>query len=150
MNCGRTAHPAVDLPGLAVQVVGDGPAIGWIHGYTMSSAVFEEIWPRLTGYRHVGIDLPGHGRSPSWPVQARLSEIAAAVACVLEREEVQALVAVSMGTMVAFEMVIRRLYPLSKLVVVAPALVGMPPGAGTAPGATGAPPAVTGAGRRRG
>lgn len=117
---------------LAVRSVGEGPAIGWIHGYTMNSHVFDGIWPRLPGYRHVGIDLPGHGDSPTWPADARLSELAAGVARALEREDVRVLVAVSMGTMIAFEMVIRRLCELDKLIVIAPALVGMPPGAGTA------------------
>ena len=117
---------------LAVRSTGDGPAIGWIHGYTMNSHVFDEIWPRLGGFRHVGVDLPGHGDSPTWPADARLSEVAAGVARALERENVRVLVAVSMGTMVAFEMVIRRMHDLDKLIVIAPGLVGMPPGEGTA------------------
>lgn len=117
---------------LAVRSVGAGPAIGWIHGYTMNSHVFDGIWPLLTGFRHVGVDLPGHGDSPDWPADARLSEVAAGVARALERENVRTLVAVSMGTMVAFEMVIRRLHDLDRLIVIAPALVGMPPGTGTA------------------
>lgn len=117
---------------LAVRVVGEGPAVGWIHGYTMSSRVFDSIWPLMPGFRHVGIDLPGHGDSASWSPGAKLSEIARDVAQVLEREDVRHLVAVSMGTMVAFEMVIRKMHVLDKLVVVAPGLVGMPPGSGTA------------------
>ena len=112
--------------------VGSGPTVAWIHGYTMDSRVFAEIWPAVPGFRHIGIDLPGHGRSPEWPAQARLADIAAAVADILRRERAQALVAVSMATMVAFELAINRMYPLEKLVVVAPGLVGMPPGAGTA------------------
>jgi len=117
---------------LAVRVVGEGQAVGWIHGYTMSSRVFDSIWPLMPGFRHVGIDLPGHGDSASWSPGAKLSEIARDVAQVLEREDVRHLVAVSMGTMVAFEMVIRKMHVLDKLVVVAPGLVGMPPGSGTA------------------
>ncbi len=115
-----------------MRVAGRGPAVGWIHGYTMSSRVFEPIWPLLPGFRHVGIDLPGHGDSPRWPAGATLAAIAQDVARVLARENVRTVVAVSMGTMVAFELVIRGLHPLDELIVVAPALVGMPPGAGTA------------------
>ncbi len=117
---------------LATVTVGAGPAVAWIHGYTMNSDVFSGVWPALPGFRHVGIDLPGHGRSPAWPAEARLSEVAAAVGDVLQREDIRALVAVSMGTMVAFELAISRTWPLEKLAVVAPGLVGMPPAAGTA------------------
>ena len=117
---------------LAVAISGTGPALGWIHGYTMDAGVFADIWPLLPGFRHVGVDLPGHGRSADWPAGTPLTVMATAVARTLAENQVRAVVAVSMGTMVAFEMAIERLLPLDKLVLVAPALVGMPAGAGTA------------------
>jgi 3-oxoadipate enol-lactonase len=129
------AAPTTDpTPGAqwATRVYGEGPTICWIHGYTMDSRLWDHLWPQLPGYRHVGIDLPGHGRSPAMTAGTTMSDLAEGVAAILRRERADRLVAMSLGTMVAFEVAIRRLHPLSKLAVVAPALVGMPAGAGTA------------------
>lgn len=116
----------------AVTAAGTGPAVVWVHGYTMDSQVWQDIWPMLPGFRHVGVDLPGHGRSgPSEP-DTTLSQLADRLAEVMQRERAARLVALSMGTMVAFELVIRRLHPVARLAVVAPALVGMPPAVGAA------------------
>lgn len=117
---------------LAVRVAGCGPTLGWIHGYTMTADVFADIWPLFPGFRHVGVDLPGHGRSADRSGGGSLADIAALVARTLADHGARSVVAVSMGTMVAFEMVIGRLLPLDKLAVIAPALVGMPAGEGTA------------------
>lgn len=117
---------------LAVTSAGSGPTVVWIHGYTMTSAIWKDIWPQLPGFRHVGVDLPGHGRSWSMTPETTLADLAAAVAEVLATEQATRLVALSMGTMVAFEVAIRKLHPLSRLAVVAPALVGMPAADGTA------------------
>ena len=116
----------------ATRTYGEGPAVCWIHGYTMDSRLWDDIWPHLPGYRHVGIDLPGHGQSPPLRAGTSMSELAEGVAAILRREQAGRLVAMSLGTMVAFEVAIRRLHPLAKLAVVAPALVGMPAAAGTA------------------
>lgn len=116
----------------AVRAHGCGPTVAWIHGYTMDSRLWEDIWPLLPGYRHIGIDLPGHGQSPPMTAGTSMSDLAEGVADILRREQADRLVAMSLGTMVAFEVAIRRLHPLTKLAVVAPALVGMPAAAGTA------------------
>ncbi len=121
-----------ERPPLAQRSVGTGPTVVWIHGYTMDSRMWEGIWPLLPGYRHVGVDLPGHGDSWSMTPQTSLREMAAAVADVMAREDADTMVALSMGTMVAFELAIARLHPLRRLAVIAPALVGMPAAAGTA------------------
>ena len=126
----RCATPFADP--LAVTCAGTGPTVVWIHGYTMDSRIWQYIWPRLPGFRHVGVDLPGHGRS--WPMtpETTLADMATAVAVVLEAEDATRMVALSMGTMVAFEIAIRALHPLSRFAVIAPALVGMPAADGTA------------------
>ena len=49
------------MPAVAVHSVGDGPAVVWIDGYTMDSTSWSELWGLLPGWRHLGIDLPGHG-----------------------------------------------------------------------------------------
>ena len=116
----------------ATRTYGEGPAVCWVHGYTMDSRLWDDIWPQLPGFRHVGIDLPGHGQSPPMTAGTTMCELAEGVAAILQRERSDRLVAMSLGTMVAFEVAIRRLHPLAKLAVVAPALVGMPAAAGTA------------------
>jgi 3-oxoadipate enol-lactonase len=115
-----------------VRSAGSGPAVVWIHGYTMDSRIWEHIWSRLPGFRHIGVDLPGHGRSPALQPRTRLRELAEGVAEVLRVAHADRLVALSMGTMVAFEVAIGRLHSLAKLAVVAPAVVGMPAASGTA------------------
>ncbi len=117
---------------LSTTSYGYGPTVAWIHGYTMDSRMFAEVWPEMPGFRHLGIDLPGHGGSPPLRADTAMADLAADVAAVLRREDATAVVALSMGTMVAFEVAIRRLHPIDRLAVIAPALVGMPPADGTA------------------
>jgi pimeloyl-ACP methyl ester carboxylesterase len=37
----------------------------WIHGYSIDSTTWAELWSLLPGWSHYGIDLPDHGASPS-------------------------------------------------------------------------------------
>ena len=50
-------------PGLAARVQGEGTKVLWLHGYTLDSSSWREMWRRLPGFCHVGLDLPGHGGS---------------------------------------------------------------------------------------
>jgi pimeloyl-ACP methyl ester carboxylesterase len=47
----------------------------WIHGYTLDSTLWDEIWSLLPNWTHYGIDLPGHGRSPALSPGARLRDL---------------------------------------------------------------------------
>ena len=63
---GPSADPALHLEpeGFAVRTAGtplSGPAVVWIHGYTMDSSTWEELWALLPGWFHIGVDLLGHG-----------------------------------------------------------------------------------------
>lgn len=129
----KTVLPALvtDQP-WATRSSGEGPAVVWVHGYTMDSRIWPGLWPSLPGFRHVAVDLPGHGDSPPMTPATTMAGLARGLAEVLRREQADRLVAISLGTMVAFEVAIRRLHPLAKLAVVAPALVGMPAAADTA------------------
>jgi pimeloyl-ACP methyl ester carboxylesterase len=49
--------------GLAARMQGSGPTVLWLHDYSLNSAVWRDLWTRLPGYRHFGIDMPGHGYS---------------------------------------------------------------------------------------
>lgn len=89
---------------------GTGPAIVWIHGFPLSSAVFE---PQLaiTGHRHVAPDLPGFGESPFDPalpatIDAYADSVAAHVRALgIERA---ALAGLSMGGYIVFSMLRRH------------------------------------------
>lgn len=121
------------MPGpLAVHQVGHGPAVVWLHGYTMDSSLWTELWGLLPGYRHIGVDLLGHGASPGYELGTSLADLTSGVVEVLRESRAHALVALSMGTIVAFDTIIGGHYPLARLVVAAPALSGMMPAPGTA------------------
>jgi pimeloyl-ACP methyl ester carboxylesterase len=114
-------------------VVGTGPAVLWIHGYTMDSSVWAPLWERLPGFRHVGVDLPGHGRSaPMRPgttlpgLALRLAEIAAAY-------RARRVVALSFGSCVALEMAaVAAPAQVDRLALAAPTIPGTPAVPGTA------------------
>ena len=50
---------------LAVTTSGRGEPVIIIHGFTGSAAAMAPLVDRLEGYRCIGVDLAGHGRSPS-------------------------------------------------------------------------------------
>lgn len=65
---------------------GDGAPLALLHGFTGSSASWDEIIPCLAQrFRLIGIDLPGHGRTPAPSDLARgaLPQVAADIAALL-------------------------------------------------------------------
>lgn len=111
---------------LATRSVGDGPAVVWLHGYTMDSSLWDELWSLLPGLRHVGVDLPGHGGSDPMPPGATLPDIAAAVASVSRSVDATRLVALSFGTTVAIQAALDHPDITPCLVLAAPAIGGAP------------------------
>jgi pimeloyl-ACP methyl ester carboxylesterase len=102
---------------------GDAPAVAWLHGYTMSSAVFGPLWGLLPGVRHVGIDLPGHGTATAEPVPD-LTTTAAGIADRLRAERCRMLVGLSFGSCVALQVALDHPDCLDALVLAAPTLAG--------------------------
>lgn len=109
---------------LATRVVGDGPAVVWLHGYTLDSSTWSGLWALLPGFRHVGVDLPGHGRSAPPDPGTTLPEVAAGVAAVVRAHSATRLVALSFGTMLALQVVLDEPDLVERLVLAAPALGG--------------------------
>ena len=115
---------------LATRVQGEGPAVIWLHGYTMQSALWSELWSLLPGWRHVGIDLPGHGGSPSLETGTTLP-ISPPMSRGSPRAWVEPDGRAPFGTMVALQTAIDHPGLIGQLVLAAPALAG----GGSEPGA---------------
>ncbi|MHB8340448.1 MAG: alpha/beta fold hydrolase [Mycobacteriales bacterium] len=109
---------------LATRWQGEGPAVAWLHGYTMDASTWAELWDLLPGWRHVGVDLPGHGGSPPLEPGSTLSGVAAGVAEVMAGHGATRLVALSFGTTVALQVAIDQPGLVDRLVLAAPAVGG--------------------------
>jgi 3-oxoadipate enol-lactonase len=109
---------------LHTRTLGDGPPVMWLHGYTMDSSTWSDLWSQLPGWRHIGIDLPGHGGSAPLEPGTTLPELAAAIAGVVRSHEARRLVALSFGTMVALQLAMDEPALISELILAAPALGG--------------------------
>lgn len=84
---------------LAVNTAGtSGPPVLWLHGYTMTSQIWSVLW-RLLPYRcHLGVDLPGHGRSPAMRADLTLPEVADQVAGIARTYGARDIVGLSFGS----------------------------------------------------
>lgn len=73
---------------LGVQVLGEGPPLVLLHGFTGSAEAWGALATRLSQrFRTILFDLPGHGRSPApeRPEAARLAQVADALVRELDR-----------------------------------------------------------------
>lgn len=121
------ALPVEELsPGLfgRVAVAEGAPRVLWIHGYTLDSSSFAELWARLPGFEHVGVDLPGHGASPALDPGANLVELGRSLAALCEARALQHVVALSFGTVAALQLLLER--RLASAVLAAPGIAGGP------------------------
>ncbi len=116
---------------LGLTAAGDGPAVLWLHGYTMDSTVWQRLWQLLPGWRHVGVDLPGHGGSDPLAPGTTLTDVAAEVAEVARREQAERVVALSFGSCIALQLAADAPELVRSLVVAAPTVAGAPPEPGT-------------------
>jgi pimeloyl-ACP methyl ester carboxylesterase len=97
---------------LAYQSRGDGPALVLIHGFTESSAIWEDFAGELSaGFRVITPDLPGHGRSDCIGEVHTMDAMAGAVKSLLDHLGVKACVMIghSMGGYVTLSFA--RMYP---------------------------------------
>ena len=105
-----------------------GPACGvlWVHGYTLDSTVWNGIWSHLPGWTHYGVDLPGHGASPAaWPGRS-LSEIGLRLAEAAASREIEHVVGLSLGSVIALEIALSLPAAFDTLTMAAPAVAGGP------------------------
>lgn len=102
------------------------PVMTWIHGYSMSSRIWQQVWPLVPGLDHDGIDLPLHGVATSVPMPAKLSALAGWVAERMELTGSRILHGMSFGSAVALQVALDHPERLDLLVLSAPTLAGMP------------------------
>jgi 2-succinyl-6-hydroxy-2,4-cyclohexadiene-1-carboxylate synthase len=113
--------------GLALRVTpGDGPGVLWVHGYTLDSTVWAALWERLPGWRHLGVDLPGHGASRPLADDESLAGLGAELVRVAVDQGARHLVGLSFGSTVALAAAIAAPTAFSSLVLAAPAVAGAP------------------------
>lgn len=117
---------------LRFRAAGSGPAVLWIHGYTMDSSIWERLWERLPGWRHIGVDLPGHGQSPPLPPGQTLAGLADQVAEVCAATGARRVVGLSLGSCVALQLAADHPDLVRRLIVGAPTIAGAPSEPGTA------------------
>ncbi|MEU6220012.1 alpha/beta hydrolase [Streptomyces sp. NPDC047022] len=110
--------------GLHLTESGTGPAVLWLHGYTMDSTLWQPLWDLLPGWRHIGADLPGHGRSGPCPPGLTLPRLADRLALVAEETGARRLVGLSFGSTSALQLAMQRPDLVQRLVVAAPTLAG--------------------------
>jgi len=105
---------------------GEGEAVLWIHGYTLDASSWERLWELLPGWRHIGIDLPGHGASLPLPAGDDLPALARRIGRLALRHGVRHVVALSFGTLVALQLAIEHPTAFASVTLAAPALGGGP------------------------
>lgn len=104
---------------------GDGDTIVWLHGYTMDSTLWMNIWSYLSKFCHVGIDLPGHGASRPMRSDESLDSVAESVLAACNSLNASRLVGLSLGSLVALQAAITSPKSIQRLVLAAPVLGGM-------------------------
>ena len=118
--------------GLEVSEKGSGPTVLYLHGYTMCARVWEPVWDALPGWRHIGLDLPWHGASRGLRDDEDLAGLADLIVSRAVAAGVRHVVALSFGTVLAWEMAVRHPSSFLSWTLSAPALAGMPHGHGVA------------------
>ena len=104
--------------------LGSGPAVLWLHGYSMNSNLWASLWSYLPGYAHIGVDLPGHGRSRPLTEEDSLGGLATEIACVAKERGARIIAGLSFGSMIALEAAAILGPELDFLLLGAPTLAG--------------------------
>jgi pimeloyl-ACP methyl ester carboxylesterase len=119
--------PTVDYDGMRLWVSpGAKRSVLWIHGYTLDHTIWEELWAVLPGWRHVGVDLPGHGRSRPIRHEDTLPGLGRTLARLAAEYDISHLVGMSFGGMIAMQTAIESPRSFTSLTLGSPALGGGP------------------------
>ena len=105
---------------------GGGSKVLWIHGYTLDSSSWGEMWRRLPAWYHVGLDLPGHGGSAPISGADDLRTLGRKVADLCREQDIRHIVALSFGTVTGTQVLIEAPEHFWSVVLGAPTLAGGP------------------------
>jgi 2-succinyl-6-hydroxy-2,4-cyclohexadiene-1-carboxylate synthase len=105
---------------------GPGSKVLWIHGYTLDSGSWREMWRRLPGWHHLGLDLPAHGDSSPIRPEDDLRQLGRKVVAFCREQEIRHVVALSFGTLTATQAAIEAPDFFHSMVLGAPTLAGGP------------------------
>lgn len=111
---------------VARHAAGPGDRVLWIHGYTMDSSIWHELWELLPQWDHLGVDLPGHGGSRPIRDADDLASLASRLGSLAQERDVRHVCALSFGTIIALQMAIELPRAFGAVVLAAPALAGGP------------------------
>jgi 2-succinyl-6-hydroxy-2,4-cyclohexadiene-1-carboxylate synthase len=92
----------------------------------MDATVFGELWRRLPEWRHLAVDLPGHGASRGLVPGDGLAGLTQELGQFAEEEGVRHVVGLSFGTLVALQLAITEPAGYASLVLSAPGLTSGP------------------------
>lgn len=90
-----------DMVAHTIPATGEG--VLWLHGYTMDSTLWKPLWGRLRGWRHIGVDWPGHGLSPAARKRYSLPTLAHAIGQTALLFEVRHIIGLSFGAILALQ-----------------------------------------------
>jgi len=105
---------------------GPGEVIFWVHGYTIDSSLWTSLWSKLPAWSHVGVDLPGHGKSSPPPAAQTLVSLGQELASAALSLNARHIVGLSLGSMIALQLVLSQPKTFATLCLGAPALAGGP------------------------
>jgi len=101
-----------------------GPSILWIHGYTMNAGIWRPHWEAMPHWRHLAVDMPGHGRAPTLRPGQTLEHWVDGLVALAQAEDVCHVVALSFGGLVALSLAARMGPTLHSMVLNSPAVPG--------------------------
>lgn len=117
---GAVERITVNGVGLAVDVVGEGPAILFIHGYPFDRSIWSHQMEHIDGWRRIAPDLRGMGHSDAPDLGYSMTTYADDLAALLDSLGVDHVVlcGLSMGGYIAFEFLRRHRARVRGLILV--------------------------------
>lgn len=105
---------------------GTGEKVLWIHGYTFDSSIWQDLWHALPDWYHIGIDLPGHGRSAPFSGEPTISMLARSIGDLALAQGVRHVIGLSFGGLIALQVAIEFPTQFASFTLGAPGLIGGP------------------------
>jgi pimeloyl-ACP methyl ester carboxylesterase len=106
---------------------GAGEGILWLHPYALDSSCWSEVWDRLPAFRHLGIDLPGHGLSLPAPAREDLPALARRIGAIAIERDVRHVVGLGLGALVGLQIAIELNEAVHSLVLGSPVVAAAAP-----------------------